>query len=886
MRATKFCFVLVAFFSLPLAAQTPPVGYDKLQDIWIVKDNPPGEWAGGDLTTTSGSTVPIDTTQMYNGTPSLDFKITGPTQWWWSSMFWGSDSHAWVDYSIEFYQPGFLEFDVKGANGGERFNINISDEDPSRNPTDFSSNSVNVGSYVTVSTSWQHVKIPVTNFGVPTGFKFRQIHSLQISESYDSPSYAREFWINGIKFTSPSNEHSFPAIKVNQIGYQPLGAKYALVTGFAETLSVTAGTAFHVMRVSDNASVYNGALRLDSEYDSLSGDEVFSADFSALTNPGTYFIRVDAPGVQDSLPFQIGFGVFGEVLRDAMRYYYFQRQGIAIEAPYGEGFARPLGTPSETGAYFQSSGPSGPARDVSHGWYDAGDTGKYVADAAPVIVDMLNAYSTFPWLFYDGQNNIPESGNGKPDILDEAKWELDWLLKMQDTASGGFYAIAYAGNCAAGVSPCRPDSQTGSYIADVVNGVPNVRPTAETAVAVAALARAAAVYRTYDASLADSYLAAAENGWAYLMANPQGISSDGLTYGTSSDTDQRFWAAAELFRATGKAVYNNYFQVNYQQYASNYTATGGAAFDIPFRAFIAYNLSWRADCRERQWFQQYYAIWRAGQLARMKSPWRNFLLNYYWGSNSVTLTTIPVLVLSDRAAGYTSSNDVLDAAKNQLNYILGINPLRHSYVVGNGADAAQTTFSGIYWAYGVYTPPAGYMGGGPNWYNSPWFSQFQARAYADSNVDYQINENAIGYEDPLLFTAAVVQAGELNTLSAEAGGLTYNDRTRTYNGTVTIKNTGLVAVRGPLELLLTDLTPGVRVEDADGQIAGSFYIVTEPGWLVPGDSAEVHVRFSNASNGEITFTPVIREEGRRWNGIGGELPEPGRCGVMSGPGRQ
>ena len=86
--------------------------------------------------------------------------------------------------------------------------------------------------------------------------------------------------------------------------------------------------------------------------------------------------------------------------------------------------------------------------------------------------------------------------------------------------------------------------------------------------------------------------------------------------------------------------------------------------------------------------------------------------------------------MGDRAAGYTSSPDVLDAAKNQMNYILGINPLRHSYVVGEGADSATTTFSGIYWACGVYTPPAGYMGGGPNWYNSPWFSRFPARAFA------------------------------------------------------------------------------------------------------------------------------------------------------------
>jgi len=857
----RFLFVAVfASLTLTLAAQTPPAGYNKLQDIWIVKDNPPGEWAGGDLTTTSNSSVPFDASQMYNGLPSLDFKVTGPNQWWWVALFGGSDSHAWVDYSLEFYQPGFLEFDVKGAVGGERFNIAFQDEDPSRSPANFNG-SVNVGSYANLSTSWQHVKIPLTDFGLSAGFNFRQVNQLQFSESYNSPSYAREFWINGIKFTSPSNEHSFPAIKVNQIGYQAVGTKYALITGFAETLLASAGTPFEVIRASDNAPVYNGTLALVTDYDSLSGDEVFSADFSSVTAPGTYFLHVDAPGIDDSLPFQIGFNIFGKVLRDSMRYFYFQRQGIAITEPYGEGFTRPLGTPSETAAYYQSSGPGGPTRDVSHGWYDAGDPGKYVANSPAVIVDLLNAYSTFPSLFYDGQNNIPESGNGKPDILDEVKWELDWLLKMQDAGSGGFYAIASAGNCLQGVNPCRTDSQTGSYILDVVNGASNVRPTPETANAVAALARAAAVYQTYNPTLAATYLTAAESGWAYLTANPQVISSNGLTYGSNSDADNRFWAAAELFRTTGKAVYGNYFLSNYQKYAANYTAVGGAAFDTPFRGFIAYNLSPAADPTERAWFRHYYAIWRAGQLSRMTSPWRNFLLNYYWGSNSVTLTTVPVLVLSDRAAGYTSSADVLDAAKNQLNYILGINPMRHSYVVGEGADSAQTTFSGIYWGYGVYTPPAGYMGGGPNWYNSPWFSQFQARAYADSNVDYQVNENDVGYEDPLVFTAAVVQAGTLTPLSAATSAVKYSSGTQAYIGTVTIKNTGLAPIVGAFQVLFTNLPSGVTVLNADGQVGGVYYINTPPATLAPGQLLTISVKFSNPSGVAITFTPVLTQGG-------------------------
>jgi endoglucanase len=849
--------VLAALVSLPLMAATPPAGYNKLQDIWVFKDKLLGNWSGGDLYA-PGSQVPVDTTQMYNGLPSLSFLILGPSQGWWSCQLVGD---GWRAYSIQYYPPhGFLEFDVKGAAGGERFNIDLHDTDPSR--SDLGTSSLNVGSYVTVSTSWQHVKIPISDFTAPAGFNFAQFRGVFFSESYSGP-YAKQFWVNGIKFTSPDTEHNFPAIKVNQVGYTPLGTKYALVTGFAESISsVMVGTAFHVVRASDNKSVCDGTLTLVTDYDDLSGDRVFAADFSKLTDPGTYFIRVDASGVADSLQFDIGFGIFSQVLRDTMRYYYYQRQGIAIQEPYAEGFPRPMGHPSETAAYFRSIGTNGPTRDVSHGWYDAGDFGKYTADCGGVIVDLLNMYWLFPQLFFDGQNNIPESGNGKPDILDEVKWELDWLLKMQDSASGGFYAIVSAGDCLPGVSPCKPDSPTIPYIEDVAAGASsNLRPTASTAVSVAALARAADVFKTYSASLAASYLAAAEAGWAYLVANPNPISSVGLTYGQDTDADERLWAAGELFRTTQKQIYNTYFLANYQNFTSHFNNPTGAAYDTVFRAYIAYNLSPAADAQERSWYKTQFGIWRGTQMSRMASnPWRNFLLNYYWGSNSVTLGTIPVLVLGDMATGSPSSADVLDAARSQLSYILGVNPLRHSYVVGIGADSARTVFSGLYPPYGIYTPPAGYMGGGPNWYNAPWFSQFQARAFADSNVDWTINENAIGYEAPLVFTTAVVEAATINTLKATASGLTYSRATQTYNGTVTIKNTGLAAAAGPFQLLVTNLTSGVTLVGGSGQIGGSYYItISSPASLAPGQSVTVNVKFSDPSNAAIKFTPVITQ---------------------------
>jgi len=743
---------LLIAVAAPLHAQTPPPGYDKLQDIYVFKDTLFGTWSGGDLFAPN-SMVPIDTSQIYNGLPSLSYQIQGPNQWWWVSILAGPD---WRTYSLEYYYPdGFLEFNVKGAAGGEQFNIQLFDLEQEANPNSVGSNTLNIQNFTTVTTDWQSVKIPLSAF-VPAGqaFRFRQMRQVNFSESYQG-TYAKQFWINSLRFTSPDTEHVYPAIKVDQVGYLPFANKYALVSGFGEILTAVAGTPFEVRRVSDNAAVYSGTLTTVTDYDQVSGERVLQADFGTLNKAGTYYLTVDAAGVDPSPAFQISSSVYRPLLRDAMRFYYHQRQGIAIAEPYAEGFARGVGHPQDTTAMFRSSGI---IHDVSHGWYDAGDFGKYTPFAAGVIADLLNAYATFPLAFPDKHLNIPESGNRKADILDEVKWELDWLVKMQDPVSGGFYHLVYPNNCPASGS-CRVEDITDQrYIEDLMGGVPNVRPTASTAKAVAALALAGGVYRGYDSVLAKSYRTAAESGWAYLLANPNNIPATGFNGSQDTDDQERLWAAAELFRATGSRQYSDYFLGRYQNYESVWTNVDGNAGDVAMRAFLAYNLSPLADWKERNWFRSHFQTWRATQLARTQSTWRNFQPDwgYYWSSNAATLQTVIVLELGDLATGTLYDPDVLNAAREQLHYVLGVNPLRHSFVSGYGADSVQTLFSGLYSGYGLYTPPPGYLPGGPDIYDSPDYSQFAAKCYADTNTDWPPSEPAIYYNAYLVFTTAMV----------------------------------------------------------------------------------------------------------------------------------
>ena len=754
---------------------------------------------------------------------------------------------AWRPYTLEFYRAhGYLEFNIKGAAGGEQFNLILSDYLPSRlSNTQLATAALSSAVYVTTTTSWQHVRIPLSAFVAPDGFDFRQVRSMELSNA-SSGTYVQQFWLNSIEFTSPDTEPSYPAIKVNQLGYTTHAWKYATISGFGELLTAAPGTPFEVLNASTSQAAYTGQLTLVTNYDvGVSGEKVLNADFTALTTPGTYYIHVEATRIADSLQFTIGDSVLQPLQRAIQRYYFYQRQGIAIGAQYADpGYARGLGHPNDVTAQFRSH--SSPTIDVSHGWYDAGDYGKYTNNTALTSAGLLDAYSIAPAFFNSLQVNIPESGNGMPDLLNEVKWELDFLMKMQDPASGGFYVQATSTGCMPD-GDCKPEDITLTrYVEDLISGVPNVRPTAPSALAVAALARAAGIYSALDASLAQSYLAAAEAGWAYLQANPANIEATGFAGDQLTDDQERMWAAAELFRTTGEAQYNTYFLANYQNYAAHFSNTTGSASDIIFRAFNAYNGSAGADATERAWFTTNFAIWRGIQLKRMEGAWRNFmpLWGYYWSSNSETLTTILVLAQGEMGTTAPAAGDIgeiVDAAQAQINYILGVNPLHRSYVSGIGGDTIQTVYSSIYPAYGLYTPPPGYMPGGPDIDDSPWYSQFPARCYADTDTDWPVSEHDIGYTAPLVFTAAYLAQNSSATTGPAAA-----------TPTVTVSpSTSSVTTAQSLSVTVT-VTGGTATPTGSVTLSGGGY--TSAAATLSGGSVTINIPAGSLAVGSDTLT--------------------------------
>jgi hypothetical protein len=388
-----------------------------------------------------------------------------------------------------------------------------------------------------------------------------------------------------------------PGIHVNQEGYVPSFPKKAMIGYYLGDMGEmpVAATAFSVIDVATNAVVFQGPLtaREDVGYQTtpLPYQHVFVADFSGLTAPGEYQIQVEGMGT--SLPFLINDGIAMAWVRTYALGMYEQRSGMAVGLPYTR-FARsadhtapasvpvpdnspafaftwtciksytsqatqdsppmqfpqaaPNLTSNETSLYpFVNTGTV----DVSGGHWDAGDYSKYTENSAQLIHELIFAVDNIPGVSTLDNLGIPESGDGIPDVLQEAKWEADFLVKMQD-ADGGFYFLVY---------PINEEYESSLP----QNGEAQVvwpKNTSVSAAATAALAEAGSspAMKRYYPTQAAAYLAAAQKGWAFLQAATARYGASRyqkLTFYSDDwqDNDEFAWAASALYAATGTAAY-------------------------------------------------------------------------------------------------------------------------------------------------------------------------------------------------------------------------------------------------------------------------------------------------------------------------------------------
>ena len=519
-----------------------------------------------------------------------------------------------------------------------------------------------------------------------------------------------------------SNRPYAPSININQVGYRPEGIKTAVFR------DVTNQTEFSVVNADTKEKVFTG--KLENKKDNASAGETnYTGDFSSVTAAGKYYISCD--GLDNSYTFEIGDNVYTNLIDDSVRMLYLQRCGVKVEdSEFGHAachtdMATVYGTNNKI--------------DVSGGWHDAGDYGRYVVPAAKAVADLLYAYQAAPELYSDSIG-IPESGNGTPDILDEARFELEWMLKMQAPDGGAYHKVS----CASFPAYVMPTAETAELI---------VTPVSSTATAdfCASMALAAEFYEKYDKDFAKKCMDAANKSWAWLEANPNFLfknPEDIVTgeYGDMTDKDERYWAAVQMYRATKDEKY--LASASQAKTGLDWSTVG----DYGNIAILTMNGADKASSVYTN--AKDAVIKQADKLAgnASSSPYGSALTKYDWGSN---MTIANAGIICGLAQQLTGNDSYSKAAQEQLNYLLGVNPVATCFVSGYGTVSPENPHHRPSMAVGHAMK--GMLAGGVNQSLEDSAAKAYcnglpaAKCYIDNSESYSTNEITIYWNSPLTY---------------------------------------------------------------------------------------------------------------------------------------
>ncbi|MDO3381790.1 glycoside hydrolase family 9 protein [Gilvimarinus algae] len=578
-----------------------------------------------------------------------------------------------------------------------------------------------------------------------------------ISSSSSSSSVTSSESSSSVSSSESSSESSSSVaaarIKVNQLGFAPEAAKMAVVPAGGSG-------GFAIIDTATDSEVMSGDLGAYNTW-APAGQSVALADFSQLQTPGTYVVRVQ--GALDSDPFTIGETPYRALNAAALKAYYYNRASTELLPEHAGTWARAAGHPDTNVLVHASAAsaerPEGTVLSAPKGWYDAGDFGKYIVNSGISTYTLLAALEHYG-SFYAAQDiGIPESGNAVPDLLDEAMWNLEWMLDMQDPADGGVYHKLTTKNFAGAVMPAEGTAQR--YV--VQKGT---AATLNFAAVMATASRVVAEYETVYSGLADEMLAAAESAWQWAQNNsnvPYNQPSDVSTgaYGDGSFSDEFAWAAAELYITTGDDQY--YQAMNPTSVPiSNPGWSNTAALAWMSLAHHRNQLTELADTSLIE--SSILSLADNIRAQATASAYGVAMTNgdFYWGSNGGALNKAMMLMQA-----YRLSDDMsyANAAQGLLDYALGRNPTDYSYVTGFGERPPMHIHHRQSEADGIVDPVPGFLAGGPNTDapsdcggNYPAGSEAKARAYLDDWCSYSTNEVTINWNAPLVYVTGALEA--------------------------------------------------------------------------------------------------------------------------------
>lgn len=559
--------------------------------------------------------------------------------------------------------------------------------------------------------------------------------------------------------------------RVNQLGYLPNGAK----TATYKTTSDSAQT----WQLKQNGTVVATGQTTTSVNDPSSGDKLQQIDFSSVTATGTGFTLT--LGSDTSYSFAITPTALKGALYDSLKYFYHNRSGIAIDTQYTGGgngsfannskWSRPAGHLNQ-GANKGDvnvpcwTGTCNYSLNVSKGWYDAGDHGKYVVNGGISAWTLLNLYerglylTTNSSLVGDGKLNIPESANGIPDVLDEARWEVEFLLAMQvpvgQTKAGmvhhKMHDVGWTG------FPLAPheDPQQRALVPPSTAATLNVAAVA---------AQAARIWKDIDSGFSATCLTAAKRAWDAAQANPNDLYSGnydngGGGYGDKTVSDDFYWAAAELYITTGDSKYlttlNNFTILR--------TDFGWADTDLAGLISLATVPSTATASLRSSAQQKIVGIANTHITTQNASGYPAPMsdLEYYWGSNGGVANK---LILIGLAFDFTKNDTYAKAVGKGLGYLFGQNALSTSFVTGEGTKTATQPHH-RFWSNAINgsypVAPPGALSGGPNAGLDDTTSAAQlsackskpATCWIDNINAYAVNEITINWNAPLAWNLA------------------------------------------------------------------------------------------------------------------------------------
>lgn len=672
-------------------------------------------------------------------------------------------------------------------------------------------------------------------------------------------------------------------IVVDQFGYMTEMQKVAILrdpqTGYDASESFAPGSNYAVINTSTSQQVFTGTPTLfnNGTTDASSGDKVWWFDFSSVKDTGTYYI-LDITNNVKSYTFKISNDVYKDVLKAAVRAFFYQRVGCAKEAKYaGTGWADGA---SHIGALqdkncrlYNAKTNAATEKDLSGGWYDAGDFNKYTPWTASYVVALLRAYKENPSIWTDDYN-IPESGNGIPDILDEIKWGMDFLLRMQQ-ADGSCLSIVGESH----KSP--PSSATGQSLYGPAN-------TVSASSCAGAFALGALVFgSTNNNSLktyADTLRARALKAWTWSLANPYKIfhnnssanGSTGLGAGDQeTDSSGRFEAkmiaAVYLYELTNDANYKNLFEQYYQSFPLFAWSNFVDQYRFSQQDILMYYTGLTgvtASVVTKIKTTLKTAFTKTGDfIGKMNAdPYRTFIKSYNWGSNAYKgKYGIMFYEISKYNIDAANNQKYLSASQEYVHYIHGVNPFNMVYLTNMSTYGAKKSITTIYHTWfthgstkwdetgvSTYGPAPGILSGGANenytWdgccdtktcgstannnlctsMTIPAVNEPQQKSYQNFNNSWplnswQITENSCGYQSDYIRNLSLT-IGSLTPVITSISNDVLQTNTKVYpnpaEGYVIIE---LPAEQHNMQVSITDLN-GRLVDQRSGLSGRQLYI--------------------------------------------------------------